>query len=40
MKIMFTVVQLLGIILLGVLIVAVANKLDNYMNRDSSLKND
>jgi hypothetical protein len=34
---MLTVIQLLGLIVFGMLIVVIANKLDAWMNRDSSL---
>lgn len=37
---MLTIFILFGVILLGILIVVIANKLDDYMNRDSSLNNE
>lgn len=37
---MLTIFILLGVVLLGIAIVAIANKLDDYMNRDSSLNNE
>lgn len=39
-QVMLTVILLSGVILLGFLIVVIAEKLDAYINRDSSLNNE